>query len=81
MLAESGLEITPQLLRRKIGLAPSLLDSVTQGADVVDLARKLTDTLIRESQQRERLALRLAGRKKSAHADSEFAVPHLAEDA
>lgn len=81
VLAESGLEITPQLLRRKIGLAPSLLDSVTQGADVVDLARKLTDTLIRESQQRERLASRLAGRKKSAHADSEFAVPHIAEDA
>ena len=81
VLAESGLEITPQLLRRKIGLAPSLLDSVTQGADVVDSARKLTDTLIRESQQRERLASRLAGRKKSAHAESEFAVPHLAEDA
>jgi DNA-binding transcriptional regulator YiaG len=80
-LAESGVEMTPQLLRRKIGLSPSLLDSVTHGADVVDLARKLTDTLTRESQQRERLASRLAGRKKGAHAESEFAVPHFAEDA
>lgn len=80
VLADSGLEITPQLLRRKIGLAPSLLDSVTQGADIVDLARKLTDTLTREAQQRERLAARLAGRKKNTHAEAEFAVPHLAED-
>jgi len=80
-LADSGLDITPQLLRRKIGLAPSLLDSVTQGADVVDLARKLTDTLTREAQQRERLATRFAGRKKSPRAEAEFAVPHLDEDA
>jgi hypothetical protein len=38
------------------------------------------DTLSRESQQRERLDLRLAGRKKGAHAESEFGVPHFAEE-
>jgi DNA-binding transcriptional regulator YiaG len=81
VLAASGLEITPQLLRRKIGLGPSLLESVTHGADAVDLARKLVDTLSREAQQREQLASRFAGRKKSAQSEAEFAVPHLSEDA
>lgn len=81
VLAESGLEITPQLLRRKIGLAPSLLESVTQGGDIVDLAQILTETLAREAQQRERLASRLAGRKRIAQTEAEFAVPHFAEDA
>lgn len=81
VLAESGLEITPQLLRRKIGPAPSLLESLAQDADSVDLARKLTETLTREARQRERLALRLAGRRKIVPTDAEFAVPHLAEGA
>jgi hypothetical protein len=36
---------------------------------------------VRESQQRARLDLRLAGRKKSTQAEAEFAVPHLVEDA
>jgi hypothetical protein len=35
----------------------------------------------RESQQRARLNLRLAGRKKGPSADTEFGAPHLAEDA
>jgi hypothetical protein len=54
---------------------------VTHGADAVDLARKLVDTLSREAQQREQLASRFAGRKKSAQSEAEFAVPHLSEDA
>lgn len=81
VLADSGLAITPHLLRRKIGLMPSLLDSVAQDADVIDLARKLIETLAREAQQRERLTSRLALRKHSSNSQAEFAVPHLAEDA
>jgi hypothetical protein len=36
---------------------------------------------VREAQQRARLASRLAGRRKGPSADTEFGVPHLAEDA
>jgi DNA-binding transcriptional regulator YiaG len=81
VLLESGIEVTPQMLRRKIGGGLSLLESVKEDGKVVELARKLVDTLSRESQQRERLAARLAGRQKPALAPSDFGAPHLNEDA
>jgi hypothetical protein len=42
--------------------------------------REQAESAVRESQQRARLNLRLAGRKKGPSADTEFGVPHLAED-
>lgn len=81
VLLEFGIEVTPQMLRRKIGGGPSLLESVKEDGKVVELARRLGDTLSRESQQRERLAARLAGRQKPALAPSDFGAPHLNEDA
>jgi hypothetical protein len=58
-------------------------DALEQAEPVVVQAEPVAyqDTLSRESQQRERLDLRLAGRKKGPSADTEFAVPHLVEQA
>lgn len=81
VLLELGIEVTPQMLRRKIGGGMSVLESVKEDGKVVELARRLVDTLSRESQQRERLAARLAGRQKPALAPSDFGAPHLDEDA
>lgn len=81
VLLELGIEVTPQMLRRKIGGGMSLLESVREDGKVVELAHRLVDTLSRESQQRERLATRLAGRQNPALAPSDFGAPHLNEDA
>jgi len=81
VLLEFGIEVTPQMLRRKIGGGMSLLESVKEDGKVVELARRLVDTLLRESQQRERLAARLVGRQKPALAARDFGAPHLNEDA
>ena len=81
VFVESGIEVTPPVLRRKIGDGHSLLESVKEDGKVVEQARRLVDTLSRESQQRQRLAARLAGRQKPALPPDEFGAPHLREDA
>lgn len=78
---ESGIDITPQVLRRKINGGHSLLESVKVGGDVVELARILVDTLSRELQQRQRLATRLAGRQNPTLTASDFGSPHLNDNA
>lgn len=77
---ESGVDVMPQMLRRKVGNGPSLLESVKEAGKVVEQARKLVDTLSREAQQRQRLADRLAGREKVALRSDAFGVPHLREN-
>lgn len=81
VFAESRIEVTPPVLRRKIGGGHSLLESVKEDGKVVEQARKLVDTLSRESQHRQRLAARLAGRQKPALSPDDFGAPHLREDA
>lgn len=81
VLIKSGCEVEPQMLRRKINGGQSLLEAVQDDGKVIELAHKLVDTLSRESQQRQRLAKRLAGRNKPALASSDFGAPHLNEDA
>jgi DNA-binding transcriptional regulator YiaG len=81
VLLESGVEIAPQMLRRKVSGGQSLLESVQEEGKVVELAHKLIDTLSRESQQRQRLAARLAGRQKPILAPGDFGAPHLNENA
>jgi len=81
MFLESGIEVTPQMLRRKVGDGMSILESVKEDGKVVDQARTLLDTLTRESQQRQRLAARLAGRQKPALSPDDFGAPHLRDDA
>ena len=78
---ESGIAVTPSALRRKIKDGQSLVESVKEGGEVIELARALVDTLSRESQQRKRLALRLAERPIPPLAVGDFGTPHLREDA
>ena len=78
---EPGIDVPPGALRRKINGGQSLLESVGEGGNVIELARALVGTLSRESQQRQRLASRLAGRPKPALAAGDFGTPHLHEDA
>ena len=78
---EAGIEASPQVFRRKIVGGPSIFEAVTESGNVVELARALVATLVRESQQRQRLAARLAGRSAPSVSAAEFGTPHLNEDA
>ena len=80
VILASGVDGSPQTLRRKASGGMSILDAVQAGGKVVDLARQLIDTLVRESEQRKRLAARLAGRQKPQLSSTEFGTPHLNED-
>ncbi|PTQ88340.1 hypothetical protein C8R30_1542 [Nitrosomonas nitrosa] len=77
---ESGIDVTPQILRRKIGGGQSILESLKQHGKAVELAQALVDTLSRESQQRQRLVARLAGRPNPPLTDIDFGTPHVNED-
>lgn len=77
---ESGVDVTPQILRRKIGGGQSILESVKQDGKAVELARALVETMLRESQQRQRLAARLAGRPNPPLTTIDFGTPHANED-
>lgn len=77
---ELGIDVTPQILRRKIGGGQSILESVKQDGKAIELARMLVDTLSRESQQRQRLAARFAGRPSPLLTDIDFGTPHVNED-
>jgi len=81
VFVESGTDVTPQVLRRKISGGSSLLESVKENGKVVELALSLVDTISRESQERDRLAARLAGRQKPVLTTSDFGTPHLDENA
>jgi hypothetical protein len=78
---EAEIEASPQVFRRKIAGGQSILDAVRENGNVVELAKTLATTLVRESQQRQRLAARLAGRSATLGASTEFGSPHFDEDA
>jgi len=78
---EAEIDVTAQVFRRKIVGGPSILEAVRENGNIVDLARKLVATLARESQQRQRLATRLAGRSVPSVSATEFGTPHLNENA
>ena len=79
ILVVAGVDTSPQSLRRKVAGNVSVLDSVQSDGKVVDLAKQLVDTLRRESDQRKRLAERLAGRKPP-RPSADFGAPHLIEN-
>lgn len=81
ILLQSEIEISPQIFRRKIADGPSLFDALKEDSNVVDLARTLSATLVRESEQRKRLAARFSGRSQSSKSAEDFGSPHLNEDA
>ncbi len=80
VILASGVDASPQTLRRKVSGGMSILEAVQTGGKVVDLARQLVGTVARESEQRKRLAARLAGRQKPQLTSTEFGAPHLNED-
>ena len=77
---EAGVEVAPQMLRRKISGGKSLIESFRDGSDAVDMTLKLIETLTREARQRQLLAERLAGREASSLANTDFGSPHLSEE-
>lgn len=78
-LAATGIDGSSQLLRRKIAGSKSLLDVVRGGGSATSAAQVLAQTLVREAKQRERLALRLAGRAKPNVPHDDYGVPMLDE--
>ena len=76
-LAATGIDGSSQLLRRKIAGSKSLLDVVREGGSATSAAQVLAQTLVREAKQRERLALRLAGRAKPNVPHDDYGVPML----
>lgn len=80
VILESGVDALPQTLRRKVSGGMSILEAVQTDGNVVDLARQLVGTVARESEQRKRLAARLAGRQKPQLSSTEFGAPHLKEE-
>ncbi len=80
VILASGVDASPQTLRRKVSGGMSILEAAQTDGKVVDLARQLVGTVARESEQRKRLAARLAGRQKPQLSSTEFGAPHLNED-
>lgn len=74
---EAGIDVTPQVFRRKVAGGPSILEAVRENGNVVELARTLASTLVRESQQRQRLAARLAGRLRPTFLPQIWVRDHL----
>lgn len=79
VLSMEGLTTTGNVLRRPIIAGKSLFDIVRDGGAAEGAARKLLQIVQREQQQRERLALRLAGRRRPAASFEDYGSPMLDE--
>jgi DNA-binding transcriptional regulator YiaG len=79
VFVESGVDISPQMLRRKFGTGQSLLDSFKDGSNIVQEAQQLVSTIAREATQRQRMSVRLADRLKVELPVSAFGLAHLHE--
>ena len=77
---DSGIDVTPQMLRRRTASGRSILESINEDGKAVELARNLVETLSREFQQRTRLAERLAERQKVTVPVDAFGAPHVREN-
>ncbi len=79
VLSIEGLTTTGSVLRRPIIAGKSLFDIVRDGGSAENAARKLLQIVQREQQQRERLAVRLAGRRQPAASFEDYGSPMLDE--
>ncbi len=79
VLSMEGLTTTGNVLRRPIIAGKSLFDIVRDGGAAEDAARKLLQIVQREQQQRERLAVRLADRRRPAASFEDYGSPMLDE--
>ena len=79
VFVESGVDISTQMLRRKVGAGQSLLDSFKDGSNLVQEAQQLVSTLAREATQRQRMSERLAERPKVELSVGAFGLAHVHE--
>jgi DNA-binding transcriptional regulator YiaG len=79
VLSVEGLTTTGNVLRRPIIAGKSLFDIVRDGGAAEDAAPKLLQIVQREQQQRERLAVRLAGRRLPTTSFEDYGSPMLDE--
>jgi transcriptional regulator with XRE-family HTH domain len=79
VLSMEGLATTGNVLRRPIIAGKSLFDIVRDGGTAEDAARKLLLIVQREQQQRERLTVRIAGRRRPAASLEDYGSPMLDE--
>jgi transcriptional regulator with XRE-family HTH domain len=79
VLASEGLSTTGNVLRRPIIAGKSLFDIVRDGGSAEEAARKLLQIVQREQRQRERLTIRLAGRRQPVGPLEDYGPPMLDE--
>ena len=78
VLVEANIGPSAQLFRRPISSGKGLLDLMRESASAEAGARKLVDIVHAEARQRERLRLRLAGRRSADFSD--VGIPMLDEE-
>ncbi|CAN7599512.1 hypothetical protein LJR289_004358 [Pseudoduganella sp. LjRoot289] len=80
VFADSGVTVDAQTLHRKVGGSETLLRAVLTGADAIQLARALVETLRREGSQRAQLSRQLAGRAPPPVRVDDYGSPALPSD-
>ena len=80
VFAQAGVTVNAQTLRRKVAGGGTLLDSVLNGGNAVQLARSLVATLQREDSQRQRLSQQLSGRKRGLVNPADYGAPSLTDE-
>ena len=79
LLSAQQIQISSQVLRRKVLDGKSLLDALRSGGPVYDIAAALAQILDREGVQREKLAARLIGRQRPVVSVDDVGIPLLNE--
>lgn len=80
LLMSEGIEISSQLLRRKIVGGKSLFDVTRDGGSVERAAQTLVRIARRESEQRKHLGDRLAHRSRAMASNADFGSPRVDEE-
>lgn len=81
VFADSGLSLSPRVLRRKLADGNTLFDVIRDGGPVEEATRSLIATLQQEIEQRKALDARLAGRKRRTLDQADLGIPMLDEQA
>ena len=81
ILNDDRLELSPQILRRKVDGEISIGEAIKTDKDVLALARSLKETLITETEQRRLISNKMLGTKSAPLDLGTYGAPHLNEDA
>jgi transcriptional regulator with XRE-family HTH domain len=80
IFVESRVDISQQILHRKVGTGKSLIDAFRDGSNLVQVAGQLISTLNREVKQRKLMSERLSDRLKVKLPVDVFGLAHLNEN-